>query len=175
MGNDWTGSAIYGGAKYRYVLRRQFLTGSGRVAFIMLNPSTATAEKSDPTVRRCEGFAKQWNYAELVVLNLFALRSTDPKKLYKDEDPVGPENDTYIKQVCVESHLVICAWGVHGALKGRGKEVLAMVSIYKPHYLKLTRDGIPGHPLYLRADEKPTKFVFIEPMTGPIGRSIIVE
>lgn len=156
MPKDWVGSAIFGGgAKYRYVLRRKFLLGDKTVVFIMLNPSTATAEESDPTVRRCEGYARKWGFGELVVLNLFALRSTDPKKLYGDDDPVGPENDQYILAECLQAALVVCAWGVHGVYRQRASRVLSIVSPFQPHYLKLTKDGIPMHPLYLKADLVP--------------------
>lgn len=166
---DWVGSAIWGGGgKYRYVLRRKFLFGSKTLAFIMLNPSTATHEKSDPTVTRCEGYARKWGFGELVVLNLFAYRSTDPKALKTAEDPVGPENNDYIKAECVQAALTICGWGVHGQLFDRGKEVLEMVRPFQPHYLQLTKDGIPGHPLYLKGDLKPKLYV-------PPARSILVE
>jgi hypothetical protein len=41
--------------KYRYVLTRRFDPYNVKVCnFIMLNPSTATAERNDPTVYRSE-------------------------------------------------------------------------------------------------------------------------
>ena len=39
----------------------------------------------------------KWGYGRMDVCNIFALRSTDPKELYKDEDPVGSENDFHIR------------------------------------------------------------------------------
>ncbi len=168
MPKDWVGSAIFGsGGRYRYVLRRKFMLGEKTLTFIMLNPSTATAEESDPTVRRCEGYARAWGFRELTVLNIFALRSTDPKKLYTEIDPVGPENNERIVSECLQSALTICAWGVHSMHMGRGREVLKMVEFCQPHYLKLTKDGIPMHPLYLKADLKPQPF--------PPKRSILLE
>src|SRR4029077_9263822 len=102
-----------------------------------------------------EGYATLWKYRRLIVLNIFSLRSTDPKKLYKDEDPIGPENNRYIQNCTKDAGVIVCAWGVHGNYLDRGQQVLTMLQHKRPHYLKLTKDGIPNHPLYLREDLKP--------------------
>src|SRR5690606_18576726 len=84
--------------QYRYLLTRPipapfWKPDAGEAVFVMLNPSTADASEDDPTIRRCIGFAKEWGCTGLTVANLYALRSTDPKGLWKHRDPVGPEND----------------------------------------------------------------------------------
>jgi hypothetical protein len=84
------------------------------IAFIGLNPSTADETHDDPTVRRCLRFAERWGFERLVMLNIFALRSTDPKALRRAEDPIGPENDAYIADRAAHADLVVCCWGVHG-------------------------------------------------------------
>jgi hypothetical protein len=166
---DWIGDATFSKCgKYRYSLVRAFLHPGpkGPCAFIMLNPSTATGEVSDPTVRRCEGYARAWGHKALIVLNIFAFRSTDPKALYRELDPVGPENDDYIEHYCKKAAQIVCAWGLHGKHLSRGRVVLAQVAGYRPCYLKLTKGGVPSHPLYLKGDLKPTPFVFVEPMAA---------
>lgn len=40
-------------------------------------------------------------------------------------------------------------WGMHGTLKGRDREVLAMIT--NPLCFKINTDGSPAHPLYLKS------------------------
>lgn len=153
--------------RYRYTLRHEIagpldaLLGvqgrQGCVAFVMLNPSTADEQKLDPTLRRCRGFAQSWGFAAFEVVNVFALRSTNPLALYEHSDPVGPENDEHIVRVAKASELVVCAWGVHGVLNGRGGFVLRMLrdAGVVPHALRMTADGFPSHPLYLPRELRP--------------------
>ena len=85
-------SAIFSGdRRYRYLLIRRVGTSQSRVLFIMLNPSAADEVRDDPTIRRCIGFARDWGFGLLEVVNLFALMSTNPKTLLDAEDPVGPD------------------------------------------------------------------------------------
>lgn len=157
--DGWVGTASFSnGEKYRYVLTRSWNDGDGCCTFIMLNPSTATGEVNDPTIRRCIGYARRWGHDQLRIVNLFALRSTDPKKLYQAVDPVGPENDASILFHCLEAKRVVCAWGVHGVHMNRGNVVLKMLSDARilPEALAKTKAGIPKHPLYLKSDLTPT-------------------
>jgi hypothetical protein len=77
------GDAVFSAdGRYRYRLTRD-LGGKTTVTFIMLNPSTADANLDDPTIRRCKGFAKDWGYGRLIIVNLFAFRATDPRDMWK--------------------------------------------------------------------------------------------
>ncbi len=126
------------------------------VAFIMLNPSTATHEQLDPTIRRCIGFAQRWGYARMEIGNIFAFRATDPRDLRKAAAPIGPANDVHLNGILMQCDRVICAWGAHGEYQGRGEAVAKFLRSVSPiHALKLTNGGHPGHPLYLRADLEP--------------------
>lgn len=147
---------------YRYDLSRTWGPGQSAL-FIMLNPSTATADVLDPTVRRCVGFSRAWGRGGVVILNIFALRSTDPRALKTHPDPVGPENDATIARYVTDEAYdpVVAAWGVHGTLNGRSAKVAALIEAAAPWKLKClgtTKDGHPKHPLYLAADTKPELF-----------------
>lgn len=140
--------------KYRYTLTRIWDDSKPRVLFIMLNPSTADAEKDDPTIRRCIGFAKDWGYGGMYVVNLFALRATNPKELLTAPFVVGVENEKWIRRMSSLAHLVVCAWGnssIVSKLQKRLDHTWKPLSwINKPlHYLELSNDGTPKHPLYL--------------------------
>lgn len=109
---------------YRYRLTRR-LTGSlfdtrdwfkefnereHLVCWILLNPSTADAEVNDATVRKIMGFSRRWGYRVAGVYNLFAFRATHQRDLWQAVDPVGPENDDYLKLI-PSNVTTVAAWG----------------------------------------------------------------
>lgn len=164
----WThGSAEYSPCKrYRYTLTREMDrdvvgTDERTIAFIGLNPSTATETKDDPTVRRCVGFAAREGFGRLVMLNAFGFRATDPKEMKAMAEPIGPGNDAAIVRVVAAADLTVFAWGTHGAHMGRQSEVLELVG--PRHCLGVTKAGFPKHPLYLRADSPIVPFVSERP------------
>jgi hypothetical protein len=143
---------------YRYRLTRTWEPLLPHAVFCMLNPSTADHNKNDPTVERCERRARATpGVGGLEVVNIFALRSTDPRALYEHDDPVGPENDMSIVAAARRGFIVICGWGKHGALNGRGKVVIELLRRHgiAPHALKLNGDGSPAHPLYIAYTQQP--------------------
>ena len=137
--------------RYRFSLQRVWAKEQSRVLFVMLNPSTATELKNDPTVERCERRARQMNCGSFRVCNLFAWRATRPKSLLLVDDPVGVANDDIIIESARWADLVICAWGANGAYQDRGRRVEAMLrdTAGSLCHLGLTKDGHPRHPLYL--------------------------
>jgi hypothetical protein len=137
---------------FRYVLFRRFGEGKRVCTFIGLNPSTADAERNDPTIRRCINFAQGFGYDGLAVINLFAFRATYPEDLKAAEDPVGPRNNYWIKRVVDASDMVLACWGVHGAFLGRDEKLVALLGRQNLHCLGQNQAGSPKHPLYLRSD-----------------------
>jgi hypothetical protein len=144
--------------RYRYWLRRTWASGgNGRVVcFVMLNPSTADAAVDDPTIRRCMGFARAWGYSVLTVLNLFALRATDPAELRTAVDPVGPFGNVHLGAGKL-ADLVIAAWGANVPF-GRDRTAVRLLTGKPLFCLGTTKAGHPRHPLYVRADQLPIPF-----------------
>ena len=155
---DAPSTAVYSPCEgYRYTLTRSWDPAGRRVLFVMLNPSTATEVQNDPTVERCERRARALGYGAFRVCNIFAWRATDPKVMRAQPDPVGPGNDAAILEGADWADTVVCAWGTHGAHRGRGAEVEALLRASgKPlFHLGISKDGHPKHPLYIGYAHQP--------------------
>jgi hypothetical protein len=143
---------------YRYSLRRSWNEHQRSVLFVMLNPSKADANIDDPTIKRCMGFAKYWGFGSLEVVNLFAFRATNPDELKKCEDPVGPDNDIYIRSAAIRSDQIITAWGTNGSLSARNAEVMEILYSFRTYCLGISKAGHPKHPLYIAGEQWPIRY-----------------
>ncbi|HEY0838220.1 MAG TPA: DUF1643 domain-containing protein [Azospirillum sp.] len=156
--------------RHRYWLRRRLSSHGAPFVLAMLNPSTADAERNDPTINRALGFAHAVLASDLGVVNLFGYRSTDPDALFGGvDDPVGPDNDAVIRAAAAfcraRGGVFVCAWGSAGTTKAqrhrvraRADAVLAILADagVTPHVLAVSaKTGAPCHPLYLPAALRP--------------------
>jgi len=135
---------------YRYHLTREWGDSGKSALWIMLNPSTADAQRNDSTVKKCIGFTSRLaGYKRMAIVNLFAFRTTFPHELDKARDPVGRENDSTIIKAACKYDKVICAWGTHGDKFGRAAQVIELLrkANVLPLCLGWTKDGFPRHPL----------------------------
>lgn len=150
---------------YRYRLWRFW--GDGKVVlWIMLNPSTADGEQDDPTIRRCIGFTQRWGFPGMMVVNLFALRATNPKELLDHPDPAGPDNAQFIHEEAKAAGLIVAAWGSNKmAQEGCGRAT-AMLRGLPVKCLGVTASGQPRHPLYV-----PNKQPLVELLSTAKGVS----
>lgn len=149
------GSAIISPCgRYRYRLERDG-PGEGATAIIMVNPSTADADRDDATIRKLRGFGARYGWGRLIVGNLFAFRATDVRELRDTSDPVGPKNDDHLFDMMFEADRIVVAWGPVAKqpklLRARWRQVLNLGlgfddlrSIGAP-----AKDGHPCHPLML--------------------------
>ncbi|PHR54656.1 MAG: hypothetical protein COA43_16235 [Robiginitomaculum sp.] len=153
--------------QYRYRLSQIWDERTPPLTWLMLNPSTADEVKNDPTVERCERRARMWGYGGSVVLNIFAYRATDPKDMRAHVDPIGPDNDEWLRKIARESAKaegaadIVGGWGEHGAHMKRGEAVL---EIFRQEggrlsALKINASGHPAHPLYIAYSAKPFSLI----------------
>ena len=122
------------------------------VCWIGLNPGTGDTDgKPRPTLRRMRAWTEGLGHSALVIVNLFAFRTTYPKELRAAArdgiDIIGDENDETIREWSSGAAATVGAWGAGGRLLCRGAQVAAMVPDLL--CLGLTGRGEPRHPLYV--------------------------
>ncbi len=142
--------------QYRFSLKRVWETGVEGVCVIMLNPSTADAFEDDATIRALIRLLKAQGYGGMEIVNLFAWRSTDPRKLATayacGSDVIGDQNDLYIIGAMSRYPMVVCAWGANKFVvqSKRGVEVAKLIETRTMWCFGKTKAGAPRHPLYLK-------------------------
>ena len=143
-------AAFSGCGSYRYALTRVWDDALPRVAWVMLNPSTADEMRNDPTIERCERRSRAMGFGAYRIVNLYAFRATLPRDLLAAPDPVGPRNAAALRDAARWSGRVICGWGAH-ACPARASEAAALMRQAGAalFHLGVTRGGQPRHPLYV--------------------------
>lgn len=144
-------------SEYRYTLERSgWMDVDARLCWVMLNPSTADENVDDPTIRRVVRFTQDHGYAALVVVNLFAIRATNPRDLADpDLDIIGPANRDAIRSAAETADAVAYAWGgsIPKAAQAAAADMKRFLSLVfdDPLCLGTTAAGEPRHPLYVSA------------------------
>lgn len=145
--------------------------------WVMLNPSTATGEEDDPTVRRCVQFTKDFDLGlkGLVIENLWDFRATDPQVVKEQEkrsrldfsegekehpSPCSEDNDYSILRAAKRAGIVVAAWGKNALeIEGGSERIHHVLGIIRGHsdvhILQLNKDGQPAHPLMLPGSLRP--------------------
>lgn len=162
------GAEVSPNGLHRYSLHRYWRRGSNPtpLVFVMLNPSTADHTVDDATIRKCVGFAWRLGFDGIHVVNLWAIRSRDPRAigaaLAAGKDAIGPENDAHLQNVanyCARrrgERPVALAWG--GRPPGLPVDVWRertgyVASLFAKHVppscFGTTKAGDPRHPLML--------------------------
>lgn len=152
--------------EYRYILGTR---GSKPLIVIGLNPSTATPQRPDPTIKRIMAIAEHNGFDSIIMLNLYAQRATKPEDLDRVCNPVlHAENLKAVKWALEyagrfyanERIPVWCAWG--NLIKSRSylsdckKDIQAVLASVSAELLciSVTKEGQPIHPLYQKNDSK---------------------
>lgn len=149
------GAKVSDDGRYRFKLWRIWNDRLPKVLFIMHNPSTADGMEDDPTIRRCVAFAQAWGYGGIYVGNLHPGRATNPKDLWPLPNEVRATNQMHCNEMLSGCNIVVWA---HGKTS---RHVWVSDVFFKGvpgYYLRLTKDGTPGHPLFLPKNLFPKPF-----------------
>ena len=151
--------------QYRWSLSYKISKSSKVIIFIGLNPSLSDKFFLDNTTKKIIKIAKKHNYGKVKLINLFALISSNPEKLFNHKNPVGDLNDNYIcKNLKYWSENKKCdlwlGWGNKGKFLNRNKRISKKIMKYNsirknnfdnplgPLLIKKTIKDNPIHPLY---------------------------
>jgi hypothetical protein len=89
-------------------------------------------------------------------------RDCELKRRHERAEPTREINDLAIQltaEGCLASGgMVIAAWGPHAKHRDRHNELLKILAGVPLHALVVTKDGFPGHPLYIPYDRAPVRW-----------------
>ncbi|KUR80800.1 DUF1643 domain-containing protein [Novosphingobium sp. FSW06-99] len=147
-------AAISACGKYRYDLVREWDSTKPRLVVCMLNPSTADAERDDPTILALIWFSTLWGYGGLQVINLNAWRASKPRDLLIAQrarvDIVGGFNPQFwelARKYALEHKVpILVAWGNNASLHDTRRFHEFMGPEIPLICLGHTAHGAPIHP-----------------------------
>lgn len=145
---------------YRYVLWWVWDASLPLWLYALLNPSTATAWKLDPTLTRCAERARRAGAGGILIGNAGAIRETKSNLAVRHPDPIGCYNPDWLRVIVPLADMHIAGWGPLASKFGGD---LVYASVFRElgttlHRLELTDGGHPKHPLYTSYDVKPVPF-----------------
>ncbi|SHL08167.1 DUF1643 domain-containing protein [Xylanibacter ruminicola] len=141
------------GDSIRYALIKE---GKNMLYVFGVNPSTATDEKADPTMRKVIRFADINGFCGFAMMNLYPLRSTDPYALPHNIDfKLHQKNLQKIKEIIGNNKnpVVVLAFGnpinATTYLKDCLKDIVDLLQPLNPKWKQIgepTKLGNPRHP-----------------------------
>lgn len=167
--------------RHRFLLGKR---GNRTLVCCGVNPSSASPNDLDPTMKRVEAFAKANGYDSYVMINLYPMRATDPDRMDKKEDKlIVKKNLEYITEMLAGTECdVWAAWGnlikTREYLKNSLKQIVEITDTCQCtwyHIGNLTKEGHPRHPLYLKSICKMEKFDIHEYLMRQNPISVLCE
>lgn len=141
---------------YRYLLGR---LGNKPIIVIGINPSTATSDSKDNTVKRVERRILNNGYDSYMMCNLYAQRSTYPKTIDKNFNEILHRENIKAYRWVFENLEVTptiwAAWGVNIEVRSYLRDCLMDIfdlsTQYNSNWILAgkTKKGHPRHPLHL--------------------------
>ena len=138
---------------YRFALGKP---RKNNLVIIGLNPSTATPDRPDPTIRRIEKIAGMLSYDGWIVINLCAVRTPKPDELpMKLDGEISEKNIKTIAKLQKEYYFgaVYAAWGSgiekRFYLLDECQKIADVIKTECWYTRGMTQYGHPKHPLYV--------------------------
>lgn len=149
--------------------RNRFVLGkkcSSPLLCIGVNPSTATPDKPDPTIRSVERISAYNGYNGWIMLNLYPQRATKPKDIDQTPDMSSIAHNLLEIRNVLSTYDVKEIWAAWGNLIGIRpflvdclREIYSIAVDY--NWINIggvTKAGNPRHPLFLKTDAAKSVF-----------------
>lgn len=161
-------------SEYRYILGTR---GKNPLITIGINPSTASPNALDNTLKSVERIALGNGFDSFIMFNVYAQRATDPDKMETEFNPIlHRENMEAFEYVLssAEAPKIWAAWGTIICKRDYlPRCVIDMIEIGKSHGAswytcgaRSKKGGHPHHPLYLKKDSVLDEFDPLEYING---------
>ncbi len=159
--------------EYRYVLGTR---GKKPLICAGINPSTAEPDHLDPTLQSVSRIAAGNDYDSWLMFNVYAQRATKPDDMDMEcNESLHRENmkafDTLLKMACSSGNRPVI-WAAWGAIIEKRcwlincvRDMAEISRSYQADWVcagKISKNGHPHHPLYLRKDEPLRPFLIGE-------------
>lgn len=155
--------------QYRFLLGKKKRDTSKLLLCCGVNPSIASLENLDPTMKRVETLVEKKGYDGYIMINLYPFRATNPKDMPEEMDQAIVDlNLAYLERCLNIFHGEIHIWAAWGNLietKPYLKECLQQMVLRTKNYPcswyhmgALTKKNHPRHPLYLKCDADMERF-----------------
>lgn len=151
------------------ITERYMLGTFGRKPIICIgvNPSIATTENLDPTIKKIQKIAGNNGYDSFIMFNLYPQRATNPDDLHRTIDrELSEKNINIIKNfINYKKYTIWLAWGSliykRAYLIDIVQELINSKELINCEFVcigEVLKDGHPRHPLYVKNTEKFKSF-----------------
>lgn len=151
--------------------------GDNPIFVVGINPSTAKPGELDNTMKSVSRIAEGNGFDSFIMLNVCAQRATDPNDMEKELNcALHDENMEAIEKIFKECKNPPVIWAAWGTLINKRKyladclcDLVKLADKYNAKWCKVgkvSKDGHPHHPLYLRKDSKTEEFDIKEYLTN---------
>lgn len=150
--------------EHRLLLTRVWNENKPLVLFVGLNPSTANANKNDPTVKRLMAITYYNDYGGFHLVNLFTFITAYPYELKYRFEKIGENGiihsrcEDFYQQALLESECTIAMWG-----NLVPKELEHRIDFAEKRFenllcMDINKSGNPKHGLYIKTETKFKKY-----------------